>query len=253
MMRSPTSPSLDQLVERQVQRWALEEARRNAPPAPCVALSRLPGSGGAELGLRIADALGFGFFGIEIVDQIARERHVQRSLVAGLDEHLRDGLERWVGDTFTTRDFTESEYLQGLLRTLATLSERGCSVILGRGSAYAMPPTRTLRVLVVAPFGARAERLARARSLSLEAAELRTRHEDQERRRFIGHHFNLDPDGPLLYDVVVNTDTLGLDCAAELVLHAFSERFPGASVRRSAPAERFTRPATQWGRAAGAA
>lgn len=224
-MRTSTPATLEQLVAHQIQRWKLEEARSRAPRPRCIAMSRLPGSGGAEIGLRVAEELGFGFFGIEIVDQIARERHVQRHLVAGLDEHLRGAVDRWV-DGFRTPRFSESEYQRGLLRTLATLSERGMAVILGRGSPHVLPQDRTLRVLVVAPRRARIERLAKARSLSTTVASHRTDYEDGERQRFIRHHFHVDPDEPALYDLVVNSDSLGVSCCAELIVRGFRERFP---------------------------
>ena len=108
-MRTPHS--LDDLVNAQVLRWqAREKAQSVRRTTPCIALSRLPGSGAAELGLRVADALGFGFFGIEIVDQIARARGVRRELVADLDERTREGIERWVSLTLRREEFRESDY-----------------------------------------------------------------------------------------------------------------------------------------------
>ena len=90
-------------------------------------------------------------------------------------------------------------------------------MILGRGSCYVLTPERTLRVLVVAPRAYRIERLARTVGVSPEEADNRLNKEDAERREFIGHHFGLDPDTSTLYDLVVNTGTLGLDAASALV------------------------------------
>ncbi len=241
-MPNPSPRSLETIVTNQVRRWELETRRGSATPAPCVALSRLPGSGGAELGRRVADALGFGFFGIELVDQIAREIGVQRELVADLDEHVRLGIERWVNDAMHTPVFTEDVYQQGLLRTLGTLRERGRAVILGRGSAYVLPPAHTLRVLVVASETFRRGRRRDALQLDAEAATARVAEEERDRKSFIDFHFHVDPDDPALYDLVVNTETLGLEKAARLVVAAFRDRFPEVvrpgAVRRQAAAPR---------------
>jgi cytidylate kinase len=217
---------VEALVERQARRWHVaHRSAESRPPAPCVALSRRPHSGAAEIGQRVARQLDFGFFGIEIVDRIAREHHVQRALVEGLDERARSLIERYVTDTFTRRAFTETEYLRYLVRVLATLGERGRAVILGRGSPYVLAPERTLRVLVTAPQAARAARLASSRGIEgPEAAEVLER-EDAERREFLRQHFHLDPDDPLHYDLVVNTGTLGIGAAAELVVDAVHRRF----------------------------
>ena len=234
-MRIPTPRTLDKLVAHQVRRWEFGETRRRVeqPPA-CIALSRLPGSGGAELGRRVAEKLGFGFFGIELVDHIAREIGVQRELVADLDEHVRLAIERWVTDGVHTRPFTESEYHRGLLRTLGTLRERGLAVILGRGSTYVLPPAHTLRVLVVASRAFRRKRRCDALQIDSDAAELRLAQEERERRSFIDYHFHVDPDDPTLYDLVVNTETLGIERAVRVVVDAFLDRFPDAA-RDAAP------------------
>ena len=70
--------------------------------------------------------------------------------------------------------------------------------------------------------------------LDAEAAEERLQQEERERRDFIAYHFHVDPDDPTLYDLVVNTETLGLDRAARLVADAFRDRFPSA-VRGATP------------------
>ncbi len=189
------------------------------------------------MGKRAAEMLGFGFFGIEIVDQIAREQGVRRELVAGLDEHVRAAIDRWVGDGVRRAPFTETQYHEALLRTLGALSERGRVVILGRGSPYALPQGRTLRVWVVASRPYRRERLALVRGLDAAAAERQLDREEAERQSFIRHHFQVDPDDASLYDVVVNTETLGIERAARLAARTFEDRFAGAEPSRGRAAQ----------------
>ena len=121
--------SLDELVERQVRRWEMQQRASEPPPSPsCVALSRQPHSGAAELAQRVAEKLDYGFFGIEIVDRIARERGIDRALVAELDERVRSTIDRYVLDSFRQRRFTESHYLRSVVRTVVTIGERGMAV-----------------------------------------------------------------------------------------------------------------------------
>jgi cytidylate kinase len=214
------------MVSRQVHRWMLQEERRTASPRPnCVALSRLPGSGAAELGRRVAEDLGFGFFGIELVDQIARESHIHPHLVAGLDERRRDAIERFVRDSVHSHRYNESQYHRALIRVLGTFAKRGMAVVLGRGAAFVLPAERTLRVLVVASEPFRLSRLRDAKDLDESTAREQLRHEDAQRRQFNRHHFGVDPDDPGLYDLVVNSETLGIPAANALITRAFRERF----------------------------
>jgi cytidylate kinase len=230
-----TPLSLEELVNRQALRWesarkAFEQRDRGGepPPLPTIAVSRLRHSGGAALARRLAEELDYGFFGRELIEKIEHEQGVQRSLLTGLDERIRGVIDRYVLDTVRKDSFTESRYLEHLVRTLCTLGERGMVVVLGRGASQILPPERTLRVLVVAPRAFRIERLARTRGLSAADAEAVLTTEDRERRAFLRHHFGVAEDDPLHYDLVLNTATLSLDACARVVLEALWDRFPGA-------------------------
>lgn len=228
-MRPLSSPALDRMVSRQVGRWVhREEHQKLAGKSCCVALSRLPGSGAAELGQRVAEELGFGFFGVELVDQIARASHVQPRLVERLDERMRDAIERFVRDGVHAREYDESHYYEALIRVLGTFAERGMAVLLGRGAPFVLPPERTFRVLVVASEAFRVARLRAATGLNDEEARERLTVEDAQRIQFNRHYFGVDPNNPGRYDLVVNSESLGVPAAVQLVLQGFHLRFPEA-------------------------
>lgn len=222
------SHSIDVLVEQQARRWAKahEDAVQKAPK-PCIAVSRLPFSGATELAQKLGIRLDYGLFGREMVDQIAAEEGVNKGLVAGLDEHVESRIERHILDGFRRRNFTESDYLRDATRIVGTLGMRGHTIVLGRGGAVILPADNTLRVLVVAPVEWRRERLARIQKLSEKEAAERLEHDDAGRNEFWKHNFGVDHTDPQLYDVVVNTATLTIDGATDLVEAAFKQRFPG--------------------------
>jgi cytidylate kinase len=170
----------------------------------------------------VAQELGWEFYGIELVDHIAREKHVHRELVAALDEHMRTAIDRYV-DAFRMREFTESDYLREIVRAVSALGERGSAVILGRGAPFILPPERALRVLVVGPREARLARLARDEGVLPEVAAERLAKLDAERHEFLGQ-FHVDPEDPSRYDLAVSPDVLGMDVAAELVVRAVRSR-----------------------------
>lgn len=211
------------LVDEHVGRWELARRAGRERRLPCIALSRLPGSGGAELGRRVAAELDYDFFGIEIVDQIARDQQVQRELVAGLDERVRTAIDRYV--LHALRPFNEGDYIRQVARTVTTIAERGRAVFLGRGSTCILSPERALRVLVVAPLALRVEHVAKQDDVTLDQARERLAHRDEERREFHRHHFGVDPDDASVYDLVVNTGSLGMDLAVALVAEARRRRF----------------------------
>jgi cytidylate kinase len=142
-----------------------------------------------------------------------------------VDERVRSAIERYVVDATRRERFTESDYLRHLVRTIASLGERGGAVLLGRGAQFILPPERALRVLVVASREARLERLMKHERLERDAADARLATLDRERRTFLLHHFRRDPDAPEHYDLVVNLGTLSQGAAVELVEAALRARF----------------------------
>jgi len=227
--------SIERLVERQVGRWrVLSRLAAAGKPLPAIAISRLPGSGAAELGHRVAERLGWEFYGIEILDRIARESGIAPRLLEGLDERVRSAIERQVVDAMGRPGLTESEYLRHVIRTVTTLGARGGCVLFGRGAHLLLRPERTLRVLVVAPREVRAERLAKRRGVPAAEGWSLLAAEDAARQEFFRHHFGRDPNDASLFDVALNTGTLSMDAAAELVLAALRERFPGLGLEAPA-------------------
>ncbi len=221
------SYSIGELVEQQGRRWQKAHAEKTQKaPKPCIAVSRLPFSGATELAQKLGIRLDYGLFGQEIVDQIAAEEGVSKSLVAGLDEHVESAIERHILDGFRRRSFTESDYLRDASRIVSTLGIRGHTIVLGRGGACILPEDNTLRVLVVAPEQWRCDRLAKIHKLSADEAAERLKRDDVGRAEFWKHHFGVDQTNPLLYDVVVNTGTLTIDGGVDLVAAAFQRRFP---------------------------
>jgi cytidylate kinase len=195
-------------------------------PAPAVAFSRLPGAGGEEVGRLVAEQLDYGFFGREMVDQVADEIGVDHWTMRGLDERVRTAIERSLSDWFGRSSFSEDAYLRGMSHAIATLGERGGVVIVGRGAPFLLPAERTLRVLLVAPRATRLERYASVKQISSGRADAELTRAEQERSRFAERQFGVQQADPVLYDLVVNTGTLGFEGAAGLVVQALRLRFP---------------------------
>lgn len=224
-VRRVPAPSIHRIVEAQAARWSRRQPRADASPPAAIAVARLGSSGAHAVAERVARQLGFGFFGSEIVDAIANDEGVRRELVAGLDERVQNAIERYVIDGFRHRPFGEADYLRAVTRVVSALAHRGRAVMLGRGAAAIVDPTRTLRVLVVAPFGWRSARLAEREHLTEHEARERLALEDAGRRDFYRRSFGFDHTDPLNHHLVVNTAELGLEAAEHVVLAAYAKRF----------------------------
>jgi cytidylate kinase len=215
---------VDVLVDHQLARW--EAASRPLRFAPCVAIANLPGAGGEEVGRRVAERLGYGLFGREIVDEIARREGIHEELMRGLDQRLRNVIDRYVTSFFSERRFDENDYLREVVRAVTTLGRRGMAVLVGRGSAFILASDEALRVFVTAPAPARIERYATLQQLDRARAAAALAQEDERRRQFVRHGFGVQIEEPTAYDLVVNTGTLGIETAADAIVAFLHTRFP---------------------------
>ncbi len=225
--------SIEELVEHQVRRWLEEReiaSRRSQPPAheaqhPMISISREFGARGAEIGKLVAERLGFRFYAQEIVHEVAHRAHVRQRVVESVDERLQSRIAHFIDEMVEGRLFAPSDYLRNLSQVIITLGRHGNGVIVGRGSQVILDPALTLRVRCYAPLETRIADVARRESIGKASARAEVLRVDSERVAFYRQHFNADVTSPLLYDLLLNTSTLGVEASAELVRDAFHRRF----------------------------
>jgi len=233
------APSIEQLVERQVLRW-LEEQHESLrsfpstpPPAtemarPMLCVSRQFGALGGSVGRLVAERLGYDFYGQELVDEIAKQARVRRKIVESLDERLQTGIQQWVDQLMSLRQFASTDYLRNLSQVVLTLGRHGGSVLIGRGAHLILDPETTLRVRCYAPLDWRVEQAAARHDLSHDAARALLQRVDGERDAFYRSHFNTDVSDPEHFDLLLNTATTPLEACARVIGEMLESRWPAA-------------------------
>jgi cytidylate kinase len=226
MERSPRS--VDAIVEEQVRRWLMEreKARKIEPsrPRPVVAVSRQYGARGAELARIVAGRLGFECWDQQIIHEIARNAHASEQLISSFDEHRRAVIWETV-NSMMHKDITASDYFRELGRVLHSIAAHGAAVIVGRGAQYMLDGESVLRVRAVAPLDRRIRGLVERKGIGEREARAELEEADRDRRDFIHDHYGRSIDEPADYDLIVNTGTLSLEAAAEIVVQAYKVRF----------------------------
>ena len=92
-----------------------------------------------------------------------------------------------------------------------------------------------LRVCVTAPLSARASRMASALGLSDQEAAKSLRRSDAGRASYLKRVYGVGTESPTDYDVVINTERLTPDAAADLILGLVQAR-PATPPPATAPA-----------------
>jgi cytidylate kinase len=216
------------MVDREIARWRMSgvAADKITPPwvpAPLITISRELGSGGSEVAETLGARLHWPVYDREIVDEMVHQSHISRQLVLDLDESVANRALLWIGAMVTQEFFDYDDYLELLLRVLASLAQKGSAIILGRGANFVKRLGPRLDVRIIAPLEARIERLVRRDGISPHQAMLAIRHSDQSRRDFTQRVHQGHWDDASKYDLVINTGKLTVLEAAELVEDALKD------------------------------
>ena len=111
-----------------------------------------------------------------------------------------------------------SRPVQETTETILRLAEMGNVILVGRGSTVITQHLpRAFHVRVIGSVERRVDRIRKLLSLSRKEAAAHIEREDRARRRYMQKYFKRDPDDPLLYDVVLNTDRVPIPEGARMV------------------------------------
>jgi len=211
--------SIPQIVEEQVHRWQIQQQEKPEEKAmvPVVTISREPGSGGRIVAQRLSERLGFEVFHQEVLHEMAKQAEVSEQLLATLDERGLSILEDWISSLVHDRHLWPDQYLQHLMNVIGTLGKHGRAVVVGRGANFVLPPEQRFRVRITASQRLRIENVVRDFNLSPDEAKRRVIKTESNRKAFIRKYFNADIADPTNYDLVINTETLTVDNAVDVI------------------------------------
>jgi Cytidylate kinase-like family len=190
------------------------------------------------VGRLVADRLGYLYVDEEIVARAAAKGGLEAADVA--DEERRKsfaaraltalaqgGGEAWaLGTTgpITAWDELDSDDIRSLIReTIEQTAARGKAVIVAHAASHAIGGgDAVLRVLVTASPDTRAARVAEAEGVDRAGAERAVKDSDAGRADYLKRFYGVRDESPTHYDLVLNTDALSVEQAAELVSRAAS-------------------------------
>ena len=202
-----------------------------------VCISATDGAAGEEIAPLVASQLGFRLIDEQIVLRAAQEAGVEPRVVADVEQ--RKSLVARVlqelpasgmagaglalgGPMPVLEEAPANDELRGLIRsTIEEIAHQGDSVIISHAASLALADEpEVLRVLITASPETRAERIADARQCDPKQAKKLVSRGDTNRADYIKRFYRISSEGPTHYDLLVNTDRVPAEQAAELIAHA---------------------------------
>ena len=181
-----------------------------------ITISHEMGAGGSELGMALAQRLGYRYVDQELISEAARRYGLVEEKLSHLDETKPSLFERFDAET--------RRYITVLQTVLYEFAEADNVVLMGRGGQWLLRRIpHVLRVRVMAPFDLRVKRLVKKMTGQMgEGANPRTvtdmvRRDDAEKSGRMRYLYELDLRDPSLYDLVINTEKLTPEAAVELL------------------------------------
>jgi CMP/dCMP kinase len=204
---------------------------------PILTVSRLYGSGGSEVAALVAEKLGWSLLDNAVVDAVAarmglsaaevrdREERVP-SLVERLTSAMAMATQESVWPTGDAKRPTDEQLIEVTHRIIDEAIARGPLVVVGRG-AQEMLAARddALHVFCYAPRKALIARTMQREGVGVEEATRLVDSTNKERDQWVRLHWERDRRAHENYDLSVNTERLGIEGCAQLIVAAARSRF----------------------------
>ena len=217
----------DKIVEYHLERWRML-GKPNLQFV--VTISRQAGAGGSEIARRLAEEFKMDLVGGQLIEHVAKSAKMNVKMVKLLDEKAVSRIDAMITSMFVARHLSADVYFRHLTSVVAAVGERGWAVIVGRGAHLILTREKTLRLRFIAPKEFRIGYFIRTRGMTHADAQRYVETKDADRAGFIRKYFKSDPDDPGHFDMVINTEMLGVEGAFRIVSAALRQRIaPGTA------------------------
>jgi cytidylate kinase len=195
-----------------------------------ICISREAGAGGGTIARQVATRLGWKVYDHELIEAIASRMEISVEEARTYDELAPTVIQDWLLPLGEEHYAPHEAYLDHLAKLVEAIGKAGESILVGRATAFLLPREETLRVRVVAPLKVRAQRLAERMGVSLRTARRAAQDLDRRSLKFARVMHHVDAGDPHHYDLVLETHSLGLTIATEVIVRAVEAGQPSGSL-----------------------
>ena len=188
-----------------------------------ITIGREFGSGGREIGLKLAEKLGIPFFDKEIIRKAAEDSGIVESVMDYYDEHRSSPIFATGSILFDIYQMPMSDrvYLEQS-KAIKSIAEKGSCVIVGRCADVVLENNPGLvRIFICADMEAR---IARKREVLKDKSdaqiESHIRSVDKKRAKYYSYYTDKKWGEAKHYDICINSSLLGVDGTVDLIADA---------------------------------
>ena len=190
-----------------------------------ITIGRQFGSGGKEIGIRVAKELGIPFYDKEILQETAKKSGLCEKILENFDERPKSLLYSIAMDSYMfalpgtgAGDSLEQQVYLATFNTIRQIARKGPCVIIGRCADYALADDPNhLSIFIHAPLEDRIRRVAERQNLPPEKARSVITKTDKRRASYYEYYSSQRWGAVDSYDFCLNSSYLGLSGTVELI------------------------------------
>ena len=179
-----------------------------------VTIARQYGSGGREIGLRLAEKMGVKCYDKELLDRAAKDSGICQELFEHHDE------KPYSSAAFTDMPINHKVFLAQFDAIKKIASEESC-VMVGRCADYALADNpNAISVFIHADLDKRIDRISRKYELSAATAKDRIQKTDKQRSSYYNYYTSKKWGDANGYHLCLDSGVLGIEGCVEMILKA---------------------------------
>lgn len=192
-----------------------------------ICIGRQFGSGGHEIGEKLAKVLNIPLYDKEIVKHAAKESGIMEELFVKADEKPTNSFlyAASIGAAGSAplfanfNDYFTNDKLFALqCNVIKKLADEGACVMIGRCADYVLRTRKhRLSVFIHAPMELRIQRIAHLHNLEEDAARNLIKKTDKSRANYYGYYADGDWGAAATYDMCLDAGRLGTDTCVEIL------------------------------------
>lgn len=202
-----------------------------------VCVGRQYGSGGREIGERLAEKLGVPCYDKLLIKKTAAESGLSEDFIR--QEEETPAQSRWFlsGNAFADAAAISEAFYSGSQmiydaeqKVIRQLAEKGPCVIVGRCASELLKGSNVLSVFIYADEQDCVARVMKRNQLSEHEAAKRIKHVDRMRKKYFACYADSEWGQPESYDLMLSSSKFGIDGCVELILGSLAQMKGEASV-----------------------
>ena len=190
-----------------------------------ITIGRQFGSGGKEVGIRVAKELGIPFYDKELLQEAAKKSGLCEKIFENFDERPKSLLYSIAMDSYMfalpgagAGDSLEQQVYLATFNTIRHIAEQGPCVIIGRSADYALADNpNLLSLFICAPLEDRVKRVAKRQNLTPDKARQLIIKTDKRRASYYEYYSSQKWGAVDSYDFCINSSYLGIGRTVELI------------------------------------